>query len=150
MRFKHQVWLGSVIAAVGITGTGIYFLSQAAAETEHTRQLAQAESDCADKVPATVKFIEGKNATQGARIQVTNSASHFNRRLKQCLVDVSTFEHMYSPVYVKSLVNTVDHALIFWTMAEDSRGSLRNCFGANGKQMDCAETDKQWKTLMYE
>lgn len=150
MKFKHGVLLVSFVAAAAITGTAIYFLSEAAAEAERARQAGQAESDCAEKVPAAIDVVQKHDSVQGARIQVTGSTSHFNRRLKQCLVEVSTFEHLGSPVYVKTMVNMATRSLVLWSLAGDSRGSIRNCFAAKSTPIDCGEADKQWTTLMYE
>jgi len=142
--------LGSFVVATGITGTAIFFLSRIAAETERTRQRAQAESDCANQVPAMVNLVQAKDSMQGARIQVTATESHFNRRLQQCLVEVKTFEHGATPIYVKSLVNAAQRSMVFWTLAGDDRASVRNCFNAEARQVDCGEVDNQWKTLMFE
>jgi hypothetical protein len=98
MRFGQKVLLASIVAAVGITGTAIYFLRQAAAETERARQLAQAESDCADQVPKAVDLVQRQDSIHGARIQVTATAYPFNHRLNQCMVAISTFEHQDPPV----------------------------------------------------
>ena len=87
---------------------------------------------------------------QGADVYVTGKASHYNHRLKQCLVEISTFEHDATPVYVKTLVNTEDNLPMIWSMAGDSLGSVRNCFSEKAKPLDCAEADKRWKTLMAE
>ena len=150
MRFKHRVLIASFVAVTGITGTGIYFLSQSAAETERRRQIGQAESDCAGKVPAAIRLVTTRDSMQGARVQVTGSAYHYNRRLKQCLVEISTFEHLQTPVYVKTLVNAAGNSAMMSSMAGDRGGSVRNCFGAEAKPLDCTEADQRWKTLMSE
>jgi hypothetical protein len=142
--------LGSFVVAAAIIGAGIYFMRQTVADRDRLRTIEETESDCANKGPAATEIVLKKDSMQGAHIQVTGTVIHFNRRLKQCLVEISTFEHQDAPVYVKTMVNVGTGSLMLWSLATDDRGTLRNCFNAQGQQLDCTEVDRQWRTLMFE
>jgi len=150
MRFRQKVTLGSLVVAVAIIGAGIYFLRHAVDARDRLRSIEETESDCSIKVPAAIDIVLKKDSMQGAHIQVTGTVVHYNRRLKQCLVEISTFEHQDAPVYVKTIVNVGTGSLMLWSLATDNRGTLRNCFNAKGQQVDCTEVDRQWRTLMFE
>ncbi len=137
-----------LVAAAGVVG--IYFLRQAAAENARVRALALAESDCAAKIPSAIELVTMRDSMLGARIQVTASADHYNRQLKQCIVEIATFEHQEAPVYVRTLVSPADNSAILWSFTGEGEGAVRNCYGGDSKLLDCAEADKRWKKLMSE
>ncbi len=150
MKSRNWLLLALFLALAAITAVGTFFLRQSAAETARVRETLQAESDCAARIPRAIDLVTKRDSMLGARIQVTGSTYHYNHRLKQCLVEISTFEHREAPIYVKTLISPADNSAILWSFTGEGEGAARNCYGADSKMLDCAEADKRWKQLMRE
>ena len=146
MNFK-VFGIVSGLILLAIVAFTAYFLHQAAAEAAVTRNALQAESECAAEIPKAIHMVTDRDS---AKTVVTQTASHFNTMVRQCYIEIDTYQHGDSAIFTKTLISPADSGAVLWSVAGRPDSPERKCFGADTMPVDCATADKRWKAYMKE
>ena len=149
MNLKGLFLIGSGLVFLAVVGVAFFYLRQVAAQTDQSRRAMQVDSDCAAQVQRGIQLVVHPAKDTESLNHATGSASHYNRLLNTCYVEVASYD-AEAAVYMKTLVNPAEGSAVLWSVTKRSDGSDRQCFGADSKAIDCAEADKRWKTFMKE
>jgi hypothetical protein len=139
---------GSCLTILGIAGLTVHLLRKAAADAEATRQVLKAESDCVGQIQHAIQLVAQRDGEKGIVNRVIDSKDHYNHQLRQCYVDIETYEHRDSAVFVKTLISPDENTAVLWSVTGRVEDPGRQCFGPDSMPLDCIEVDKRWKTYM--
>jgi len=117
-------------------------------EAETSRRLAQAESECVRQMQRMGELVTKKDNDKGVRSRVTQSTNHYNQALHQCYVEVTTYEHSDSTVFVKTLLTPANNAAVLWSVSGREGSKERQCFGPDAMPLSCEEADRRWNIFM--
>jgi len=145
---KILFWIGSATIVLGLGCAMVYFMRQAAAEAETSRRLAQAESECVAQIQRMSELVTQKENEKGVRSRVTQSTNHYNQSLHRCYVEITTYEHSDSTVFVKTLLTPADNAAVLWSITGRQDHKERECFGPDAMPLSCEEADRPWNVFM--
>jgi hypothetical protein len=148
MTFTSWFWMITGTLTLGIVGTLLYFLRQAAIEAEANERVLRAESGCASQVQRAAELVTAKGSEKGVRNRVTASASHYSQQQQKCFIEVTVYEHMPSTALVKTLLDSSDGSAVLWSVSGRREEPGRACFGADSMPLDCIEADRRWKAFM--
>ena len=148
MSFKAIFLTGSAALILGLVGLTVHYLRQAAAEAEATRRVLKAESDCVGQVQHAIELVQQRDSEKGIVNRVIESTSHYNHELRQCYVEVTTYEHRENAIYVKTLINPDGNTAVLWSVAGRAGSPTGSVLAPTPRALDCLQADQRWKTFM--
>jgi hypothetical protein len=148
MNFKLWFFVCSAMA-FATAGTVVFvYLRQAVAEADTARANAQVETRCALQIPHAVELVTKKDGLDGVRGRVTESSSHYNQARRECYVEVATYEHAETPIFVRTLISVKDNSAVLWSVSDNVDTKSRKCFGADASPIECETADQRWIAFM--
>lgn len=148
MNLKGLFLVGSGLVVVAIATFMAISLRQAAMQAEGERQHEKAESECGVQVQHAIDLVIRRDESSGGSSRVTDTANHYNQLLHHCYVEVTTYEHGDSAIYIKTLISPADNSAVLWSVTGRKDAPGRHCFGVDAMPIDCATADKRWKSYM--
>ena len=149
MGFKAFL-IGTLIVVLGIVVFAAYEVRRAGLEAVAERERLKPDSECAAQLQHAIQLVAEKDRGTGALYRVTDSATHYNHPLHACFVEVTTYDHQDSAIFVKTLVRPAENSAVLWSVTGRIDNPGRHCFGADSMPLDCQTADRLWKTFMSE
>ena len=147
-KLKWILLGASVMVVIALGFVVVRSLGEAAAETEASHRVLQAENDCTgqrDKAADIVRELDTENAVP-RRIIASNA--HYNQKLQLCLIEVTRTEFGDGEKSTDLLIDPASKKALLWSMKGHGEDTSRECFDEDVKPIDCSSADARWHSYI--